>query len=262
MVIYTNGDLEYDFLMAERFVEIAASLPEGLLTKEQISDRIFSFHPDYSPASCLWVIGKMIERGWIGNLGYGYYRKSPVFQELSLTKKANRALLEEVTRKFPQARLEAFETGLIEVLGGFEADTEILFLSIDKKHLFELYLFLKEKGERDVMLQPTAREIEFYMRPNSIILRPLFSRAPSRKGQLASPEKLIVDLIKDKTIHNVFPYLEQEECVHKILSMNAVNFQTILQYASRRNCREEILGIIKEDMPLEIRAKAEGNADD
>ena len=248
--------------MAERFEEIATSLPEGVLTRAQISDRIFTFHPDYSPSSCLWVIGKMVDKGWLGNLGYGYFTKDPVSQDLSPVNKANRTLLEELTRKFPRARLEALEGALLEDLGGCEADSSVLFLSIDKKYLFELYLFLKEKGERDVMLQPTAREIEFYMRPNSIILRPLFSRAPQRKGKPLSPEKLLVDLIKDKTIHNVFSYLEWEKCALKLLSMNTVNYQTILQYASRRNCREEILEMIKGEMPLEIRAKAEESNND
>ena len=48
---------------------------QGIYSKDQLYDLVYRVFPDYSPNSCLWVIGELVSRHEITSIGYGLFRK-------------------------------------------------------------------------------------------------------------------------------------------------------------------------------------------
>ncbi|MCR5348799.1 MAG: hypothetical protein K6E59_04250 [Bacilli bacterium] len=223
----------YNKDMAESSKRIQELLTKEVYSRYELYDVIYRVYPGYSENSCNWVIGLLVSDHVLQPLGNGVFAhwKEPFSYPLD---PVSVSLLDKLRERFPYSDFAGVTTtSLNEILMGVD-EHKALLLQVSKRDLFPAYLALREWTKREVMLNPTPREIEYYLRDNSIILKPLFSKSPVTQDGLYTAEKLLVDLLCDKTLRTMYPYVSNEDVVQNICEEKNVNIITTLNYARRR----------------------------
>ncbi len=114
-----------------------------------------------------------------------------------------------------------------------------------EKDICEPTFYLFKDNGINAYYQPNQEQIDKYILPeeNSMMIRPLISRAPYRtieKTRIASIEKILVDLYCDTDIFYIYAGSELIRIYENVLNRYTINFSTLLQYAERRKRDKEI----------------------
>lgn len=225
------------------------SLISDLLTKDLYSrtdlyDLIFRRFPTYSENSCNWIIGILCKKGLLFPIGNGLFQrdKEEWAAELEgLSGKAVRRTIDETAN----LKVAFLNLNYVNDLCGLENGPDCSILEVDKGNLFPAYMKLRETYRKDVLLTPTEHELNFYMRPGAIILKPLFSKSPVKRDGTICIEKLIVDLVADRIFRWLYPDVDFGEPIRKMADKYFVNYSHLNNYAKRRRCVDLITDILE-----------------
>lgn len=231
-----------------RFDFLVENMSEEIYSRFGLYDIIYRYYPAYTPSSCDWVIGILKERGLIYPLGNGFYKKSKKIWCAPLSEPSQR-IINKLLQDFPFSTFAATETDFVNQCVGREV-VSCLIIEISKKDLFPCYMRLRELTKKDVMLAPSERELSFYLKPGTIIIKPLFSKSPCRKDGGLTIEKLIVDLLSDRTLGFLYGETDQNSLVALAREFN-VNLITCMNYAKRRRCKKKAATVLRKAVPME-----------
>lgn len=117
-------------------------------------------------------------------------------------------------------------------------------LETEKDVCDSAFYYLKDNGI-NAYYEIDSKQIEKYVLPedDSIIVRPLITRAPCKKhekSRYASIEKILVDIFCDQDIFYLYSGREQQWIFENILKAYNINFSTLLTYAERRKREQQL----------------------
>ena len=228
----------------DSLTKLTELLDKESYTRTELYDVIFRVFPTYTENSCNWVIGSLIQSGILYACGKGVFARCREAWNPKFDKQVS-ALNEAMRKEFPLEAFAVLDSGTLNDLAGMAGGQDFLLIETSKRNLFPTYLWLREKWKNEVMITPTQRELDYYLKPGNIILKPLFSKSPCREDGCFALEKLIVDLFADRTILSLYPQVDFTESVKKIISSKNVNISTCLSYATRRGIHNEIAALLK-----------------
>ena len=233
----------------ERFVEIDNTLKKDGYTRRQLFDWMQRYYPHYDENSCAWVLGSLLQRGILYNVGFDvYFRKGNSYQFSLPDNPIAKDIASCLLRLDPNARFVSYVPSDLNGLLGDEAALDMIIFEAERKWLYPLYLELKAKTKASILLNPTDDERNRYYQNGCVILRPLPSKAPFDEGRLTL-EKLCVDLLKGGDLGEAFPLLDIDATEKKLLEGFDLNIKTLLSYAERRGKKDEILNLLYEYLP-------------
>ncbi len=123
-------------------------------------------------------------------------------------------------------------------------NSNIVILEVEK--IYMEFIFEHLKGKYNILINPSENEIYNYSTDNTIILKPLISKAPINvKEKSPKIEKIIVDIFSDKIINSFYEGSERPKIYEQIFSTYAVNYKTLFAYAKRRSIYEEFKAYLK-----------------
>ncbi len=123
-------------------------------------------------------------------------------------------------------------------------NSNIVILEVEK--IYMEFIFEHLKGKYNILINPSENEIYNYSTDNTIILKPLISKAPINvKEKSPKIEKIIVDIFSDKIINYFYEGSERLQIYEQIFSTYAVNYKTLFAYAKRRSIYEEFKAYLK-----------------
>lgn len=190
------------------------------------------------------------------------FKRTKELEEKDVIYRIDRCHFSSLPRKNYSYSWDEIEKKLAKRLAAYEApfalfDSNILnewlnhllskdyfFLEVDKSMMDFVFDDLKEVGKRKILLQPTEKEFYRYGEDGTIVILPLFSRSPLQGNRLTI-EKIMVDLVADKTLGWLFESSELEGIYEQILQAYRVNFSTLYSYAKRRRCQKELEEMIR-----------------
>ena len=244
-------------MSVDKYDFIAHSLTQTAYTREQLYDHIYRFFPAYSANSCNWVIGVLVERNLLHPLGNSCFCKAKEPWSFNLEKSVDR-IRQKLIDEFPLSDIAIIDSKLVNELSNMDGGEDFILIEISKRDLFPCYMRIRELTKRDVLLTPTEHELSYYLKPGSIILKPLFSKSPCRADGLFSLEKLLVDLYCNKTFLSLYQGVDFEPSLKMLLDTKNVNLITCINYAKRRKCISGPSGLIKASVPDEVWALVGG----
>lgn len=198
------------------------------------------------------AISRQIRKSIIGNVGYGFYTKTPNLFHIendglmerinalldSFPIKPNRLVFSSISLNFCINQLISSTTYVVEV---------------EKEYIQPVFELLKDSFDNVVLKNPSEKEKIDYWKPNAIYVTELFKRSPINKDGSIKIEKLIVDLLFDKQIYSLFSGKDTRQAIDVLFSKYTINYKTLFSYASRKNKKKELLNIIGNYLPQEIR---------
>jgi len=122
------------------------------------------------------------------------------------------------------------------------------FVDVEKVGMEPVFHALQNMDlDRNVLLAPSAEECNRYLTGDVIVVRQLIGQSPLMEvdgSMVPRIEKILVDAVGDKEMD----YARGSEIYHvfeQVLGKVHVNTCKLMRYASRRNRREQIEGILK-----------------
>ena len=236
-------------MFMERFQEIDKTLKRKAYTKRQLFDWIQRYYPRYDDHSCAWILGSLIKRRVLFNLGFDCYIQNGNSYMIPLPdSKRIKDIWDSGERVQSQHRYISFSPNDLEPLLGAEPSMDMIIYEVEKKSLYPLYLELKSRTKASVLLNPDDDELSRYYTEGCILLRAYPSKAPINGGHY-SLENLCVDLLKDKLIESLFPLIEAEEVACSLIRNYDMNLKTLISYAERRGVKKQLIKMCYDSLP-------------
>ena len=117
-----------------------------------------------------------------------------------------------------------------------------IYLQVEKEVASLIYETIRNEYSRKVLLTPGKKEMELYWEPGCIIIINLVSQAPINNDNphYVSLEKLLVDIVADKSIASSFSPSELPDIYEMAVKNYRLDRAKLKRYAGRRNKKEEV----------------------
>lgn len=227
---------------------------ENIYSKEQIKNIILqSCKTKISDVSIHKRINKMIELGELSRIGNGQYvfvNNNKFDYEIVYGISLN--VLNKLKKRFNEStRYVVFESTLLNEFLNHLIARPTIIVEVEKDLVESTFWFLKEKGFKNVLLNPSEKENYIYnpYDGSGIIIKSLVSQSPiNNKNHKITIEKLVVDIVCDKTLNMFYEGAEIPLMVEEILKHYAVKFDSVRNYAKRRHCLDKFFECVPEEL--------------
>lgn len=200
------------------------------------------------------AISRLAKKEEIGNLGFGYYVKSPVIFHLEhdgVMNKINNLLS---LYSFPPKRMVFSSISLNFCINQIISSTTYV-VEVEKEYIQSVFELLKKNFKNVVLFKPSKEDKLNYWKPNAIYITELFKRSPVNKDGSITIEKLIVDILFDEEINSLYSGQDIDSAVEVLCTKYTINYKTLFSYAARKNKKSQLLQRIKQYLPEEILEK-------
>lgn len=216
------------------------------LTKEEMKS-IVTGGVAMSDVAMYKRINKMIFNGELTRVSTGQYEFSSK-KRFIYSNPSNQLvrIKKDLEKSFKSTKFILYELSILnEFIAGSVKERKII-IEAEKKIANGIYTYLKEKGYKDVLLNPNEEEFQKY--GGEIIIKTLVSKSPiDKKFHETTIEKLVVDLVTDKTLNMLMDERTAKKIVEIILKDYSLKYDSIKNYAKRRHAWDKFMGEIPEE---------------
>ena len=193
--------------------------------------------------ACIYEINRMIEDNKVYKLSSNVYKYGSK-KNFSIKKnEINVDIINSIINNY-DIDFVVWNISILNEWLNHMINSNIVILEVEKTYIEFVFEHLKDKY--NVLINPSESEIYNYSTDNTIILKPLITKAPiDYKEKAPKIEKLIVDIFSDKIINYFFDGNERKFIYQRIFDTYAVNYKTLFAYAKRRSIYEELLNYLK-----------------
>lgn len=226
-------------------------------TRNDLMEVFRKDNKELNDATFRWILYNMQLRSKLFRVGYDEYTTSeqlvlpeycPVYTEDALKVKR---LLEE---KYPELSFVMFESVLLNEFLNHQIAQNTVYVQVEKDLSSYIFDILKQEHGGMVMCKPNRKEFFKYWTRGCVVVLELISQAPLSltKPHEITMEKMLVDIVADKSIEATYSPAELPELFRNIRKSYKVDVKKMNRYAGRRgkaNIIEKYLrGEIKDDI--------------
>lgn len=215
-----------------------------IYSTESLMDLILESNPGRKKSSLYNKIAEIENKGEITKIGKSQYlfakRKSFNNEiESGLAKKIDRLIKDNYSSDFEYAIYET-ATVLNQFLNHL-INQNVVILEVNKFFLEHVFNTLRDNGFKQVLINPEKNEVFRYIEDGWVILLPLISKCPiDRKNRRITVEKLTIDMVCSPVLNCFYEGAELHHMIEDILSNYKVRYDTLKNYAKRRNALERL----------------------
>jgi len=171
--------------------------------------------------------------------GRGWY--SNIQKEFELNIKSTEKITKLLIEKFPLLEFSCWSTEQLKGFFHHFPSQFVTFIYTDKDFLSTLKDFLTENNY-NVYLNPYRADAEKFVefKTKTIILRPSVSSRVSKEKNLATIEKILVDLFMEMKKISLIDKEEYKKIVSNIILNYRINMAEMFDYAHNRKIKDEI----------------------
>ena len=227
--------------------KLQESKVKQLFTRQEVitnTDILYLYRkeePEIPEATVNWRIYHLVQKGGIGRGKYREGKALTFFPELSAkTIKAGKF----VGKEFPYINYCIWELSAINSFSQHLINYNVIFLEVEREVIDSVYRALKDIRYKVIRIKDIKEDLSDFA--GYVCVRALVTEAPvlkEKSGQVASLEKILVDLYCDKE----FAPFQGNEIYHiykNAFNDYTVNESTMLRYASRKEKKVEIEEVI------------------
>ena len=195
--------------------------------------------PDLSGSTFRWILYSLLQERKIFRVDYDTYTTEraqvlPIYKPYYSDKAA--ALMNMLTEQFPQLSFVIFESVLLNEFLNHQIAQNTIYVQVEKEVSSYIFDILREKYAGTVLYKPGKKEFERYWTRDCVVVWDLISQAPlsQEKPHEITVEKMLVDLIADKSIAATFSPAEIPFIYENVMKSYQVDIRKMNRYAGRR----------------------------
>ena len=192
-------------------------------------------------------INKMIFNGELTRVSTGKYEFSSKKRFIYLNPSSLLTRIKkDLEKSFKSTKFILYELNILNEFISSSVKENKIIIEVEKKSASDINSYLKEKGYKDVLLNPNEEEFQKY--GGEIIIKTLVSKSPiDKKFHKPTIEKLVVDLVTDKILNMLVDEKTAKTIVEIILEDYSLKYDSIKNYAKRRHAWDKFMGEIPEE---------------
>ncbi len=205
---------------------------------------------DLNDTAFRWLLYSLLQENRIYKLDYDTYTiKKPdntaVYQPL-YSKKA-RDLIDSISAKYPTLNFVVFESAQLNEFLNHQIAQNTIYIQVDKELISYIFDEYRAESTGTILYKPTRKDYERYWTKDCIVFLDLVSQSPLLSGHphAIMLEKMLVDIIAEKTIAATFSPSELPFVFENALHSYSVDTHKMNRYAGRRNKTEIINKYLK-----------------
>lgn len=219
-------------------------IQQQVITNTDILSLYKEKEPMILEATVNWRIYHLVQKGVIQRIGRGKYREGePQFFSFELSARTVRTG-KLIKKEFPYINHCVWELASINSFSQHLINYNVIFLDVEREVIDPVYRVLKELKYQAVRIKDITEDLSDYA--GYTCVRALVTEAPilkEKNGQVASLEKILVDLYCDKEFSS-FQGNEIHHIYKNAFDSYTVNESTMLRYASRKEKKSAIEAMI------------------
>lgn len=217
---------------------------ETLYPRSSLFQALKGEKKDLSEITFRWTLYNLLSEQKIYKAGYDSYsiRKpaektvyTPCYSEEALK------LMNDIEERYPNLTFVVFESVLLNEFLNHLIAQNTIHLQVEKD--ISSFIFDNLRDSYDTVLyKPGIKVFDRYWKRNCIVILDLISQAPLSKENehIITIEKLLVDLIADKTIAATFSPSELPSIYETAVKNYSIERQKMYRYAERRGKKSEV----------------------
>lgn len=201
--------------------------------------------PDLNYNTFKWTLYNLVLKKKIYRIDYNTYtieenKELPIYKPAYSKDAVN--ILNKLNSRFSKIQFVVFESVLLNEFLNHQIAQNTIYVEVEKG--FSSYVFeeLKDEYNKNVLYKPTKQELDKYWAKDCIVVLDLITQSPLnvREPHEISIEKLLVDVIAEKSISGIFDSFEIVD-IYKIVNNDyRIDKRKINRYANRRGKGREI----------------------
>jgi hypothetical protein len=219
------------------------------LSRGDLYDFYLEYEPDLKDGTFGWRIYNLKKKNVIKSVGKGIYTlcDKPIYQpELNESSKKIARLLD---KNFSDLNYCLWESSWLNEFSSHQVISYFNILEVEKELINSVFFNLKDKGVRNLFLQPGDHEMEIYVleKEKPVVLKCLISRSPLQKiadkkleVNIPALEKILTDTYCDRDTFYFYTGKELEAIFENAINRYPIDFSRLLAYAARRGKEIEI----------------------
>lgn len=245
-MVEINQVIRYNMFMVE-------VTKDKVFNKKEIIGCLFGYRPKISEVSIYKAINKKILSNEITRVGRNKYSfSSKKSFSYTLEKDFTKKVLNDLTSRFGNDSLYiVYDTSLLNLFLNHLIGNFTVIIEVEKILKKTVFWYLKEKGYQSVLLSPSEEENSFYnpFDGTGIIVKTMVSKSPiNSKQHKTTIEKLVVDIVSDKTLNMFYEGAEIPLMLDEIFHSYSLKLDSIRNYAKRRHCLDKLVACLPNDM--------------
>lgn len=195
-----------------------------------------------------WLIDDLIDKQFITKVARNQYIKTELnnfdakmIYKPHLSDKASN-LINVVESEFPLVDFIVWDLNILNEFVNHLIARNIILLDVEKSARNYVYMVLQNAYRGDILLDPTLKEIDYYLHGDIIVVGNLVSEAPKNilYPHELTIEKLIVDLFANKFLHSILSQGDYPEAISLMNENYIIDKKTLYRYARRRNYYDKV----------------------
>jgi hypothetical protein len=200
-------------------------------------------------SSFRWILYNLLQEQKVFRTDYNTYVIEkpyilPIYKP-HYTGKA-RALMEMLEKRYPELAFVVFESALLNEFLNHQIAQNTIYVQVEKDVSSYIFDMIQEKYNGNVLYKPDKKEFDKYWTRDCVVVLDLISQPPLSKDNPheITPEKLLIDIIAEKSIAATFSPSEIPYIYNHIMRTYRVEKRKMNRYAGRRGKKTQLKKII------------------
>ena len=225
-------------------------------SRQDIIDAAMKEDACFKPTDIRNLLAYLLSNGDVARVARNQYIRcynniveyEPVYSDEALK------LITDVFNLFPYLNFQVWELSWFNEFLVHLVPMNIIFLDVGDSGCEFVYSALSEDYEGKLLLRPSDKEMQYYSKPDSIVIERMISESPVSSNNPYKPpiEKLIVELFANKTLAGLISRGDYAYMIEGMFIKYSVDQSKMFRYASRRNKKAELMNFLKENTNIRV----------
>jgi hypothetical protein len=219
--------------------------------RDDLAHILSSAKPDLSDSAFRWTLYNLLRERKLFRVDYDTYttvkpKEQPLYRPYYSDKA--KAVTELLASRFPEMAFVVFESVLLNEFLNHQIAQNTIYVQVERDISSYIFDELREGYAGNVLYKPGSREFDRYWTRDCVIVLDLITQAPlaQDKPYEITIEKLLVDLVAEKSIAATFSPSEIPSVYEEAMKRYRVDRHKLLRYAGRRGKADEVKGFVGE----------------
>ena len=216
-------------------------------SRNELQQIFLTVRSDLSDSAFRWILYRLVREHKLFKADYDSYgtvEKKFLPEYLPVYSNEADTLMRYIEKKYPDLCFVVFESTLLNEFLNQQIAQNTIYLQVDKNISSYIFDEVKENYPGTVLLNPDKNELIKYWKKDCLIVLDLISQAPLSKSSphKISIEKMLVDIIAEKSISSSFSSSELPFIFGNALKSYQTDRHKIIRYAGRRGKLDKVIG--------------------
>ena len=212
---------------------------QGEYSRSELSKVFLREKPGLTDSAFRWTLYNLQQEQKLFRIDYDTYTRTkpkvlPEYRPLYSAKA--KEVSDRLSHRFPELNFMVFESVLLNEFLNHQIAQNTIYIQVDKDISSFVFDSLQEDFSGSILYKPDKKEFDRYWTRDCMVVLDLISQAPLsiNSPHEISAEKLLVDIVAEKSIAATFSPSELPFIYENIINSYRIDMRRLNRYAGRR----------------------------